>query len=302
MDRYKTHTCITGRPRSQRSRRELYESHQASLAHIPHRNELQTGPLQIPSSLQSHSPYIHWQSTIRNYAQSKNTHTSLSLSGASTWPTATSTAWQIEDHPKVLQWCQVQCQAAQHSYWGQGTSAPERIKNTKPQRPPSIPGHRDQRKSDHSPGGWQSTKCEDVQEGVSKPTTAVFQPKVPLDRHEEDPSHFSCAGRPTVPVPLMAAQPTTPVASQTVAQHTPRTVPLATELNPTQMAEQNTAPPSGTLGKCKGSSTTTPTGTWTRTLTSHYCRELGDDIHPMYMMPKLDHGNNRELTRTLYLN
>ena len=157
-------------------------SRQESLAHVPHRKEeLQTGTLQIPSSLQSHSPYIHWQSTIRNHVQSKNTHTSPSLSGASTWPTAASTAWQIEGHPKVLQRCQVQCQAAQHSHWGQGASAPERIINTKPLWPPSIPGHRDQRKPDHSPAGWQSTtsRCEDVQEGVSKPTTAIFQPKIP---------------------------------------------------------------------------------------------------------------------------
>ena len=182
MGRNKTHICITGTPRSQRSRLEVYESRQESLAHIPHRKEeLQTGSLQIPSSLQSHSPYIHWQSTIRNHVQSKNTHTSLSLSGASTWPTAPSTAWQIEGHPKVLQRCQVQCQAAQHSHWGQCAPAPERIKNTKPLWPPSIPGHCNQRKPDHSPAGWQSTtsRCEDVQEGVSKPTTAIFQPKIP---------------------------------------------------------------------------------------------------------------------------
>ena len=72
-----------------------------------------------------------------------------------------------------------------------------------------------------------------------------FNQRYPLDRHREDPSHFSWAGRPTVPAPLIAAQPTTPVAIQPVAQHTPRTVPLATKLNLTQMAEQDASPPSG---------------------------------------------------------
>ena len=43
--------------------------------------------LQIPSSPQSHPTYIHWQSTIRNHVPSKNTHTSPSLSGASTYMT-----------------------------------------------------------------------------------------------------------------------------------------------------------------------------------------------------------------------
>ena len=138
MGRYKTHTCITGRPRSQRSRQELYESRQESLAHVPHKEELQTVTLQLPSSLQSHSPYIHWRSTIRNHVQSKNTHTSPSLSGVNTWPTAASTTWQIEGHPKVLQRCQVQCQAPQHSHWGQGASAPERI-NKSSQWLPNTP-------------------------------------------------------------------------------------------------------------------------------------------------------------------
>ena len=128
-----------------------------------------------------------------------------------------------------------------------------------------------------------------------------FNRSYPLDRYREDQSQFTWTGRPIVPAPLIAAQPTTPVAIQPVAQHTPRTVPLATELNPTQMAKHITAPLKA-QGKCKGSSTTTLTGTWIQTLTSPYCRETGNDTHPVYTMPKLDDGNNRELTRTLYLN